>query len=134
MTTTAIYDAFAVLVEAFANTQSPPLEVAYPGIHFNPPDSSVWLELRPFFNDGENYGLSDEGPTVDQGFFRVLVNVQPGGSFMTGLLTAELVVEAFDKGTIFGGARAYRKPSVGGPLWENEVGIIPVTVWWSASS
>lgn len=128
----AIYTAIAEAVDDFANTQSEPLAVAYPGVAFTPPTSGMWLELISIINDGQNYGL-DLGH-IDQGFFRVVVCFRPGGGIVSAQLVAEEAQAYFPKGTDLAGALVYRKPAIGTDLQDDEKSMIPVTVWWRASS
>ncbi|MBN49988.1 MAG: hypothetical protein CMN85_10635 [Spongiibacteraceae bacterium] len=129
--TTDIYNAFAPLVTAFAGGYSPAIPVAYPGVSFDPPDEGNWLELVPVWNQGENYGLADEGPTVERGFFRILVSYRTG--FVSAQTLAEEVVSAFGKGTTFGGALVYESPSITGPVQSDEKTMLSVTIRWRAT-
>lgn len=131
--TADIYDAFAPLVTAFANSKSPALEVGYPGNHFDPPDSGEWIEIIANWNGSENYGLPDAGPTHLTGFFRLIVGARPSpNAMMTAQKLAEELVAEFAKGTTFGGALVYQAPSIGGPIQEDARLEIPVTVRWRA--
>lgn len=134
MITVNIYNAFAPLVTAFAASYSPELEVAYPDLPFTPPDAGAWLEIVTSWNEGENYGWSDDGPTVEMGFFRVIVCYRSGVGIVAAQTIAEAVRSAIPKGTEFGGARAYRKPSISGRIQDDDKSMVPVTVWWRATS
>lgn len=129
--TADIYDAFAVQVEGFATAQG--LRVAYPGISFDPLNDKTWLEVQTFWNDGINYGMANSGPTVEQGFFRILVCRRPGAGLMDPQAVAESIVRAFPKGSQFGPARTERAPSLSGPVQSDDKMVIPVTIRWRAT-
>lgn len=129
-TITDIYDEFAVLVTAFAAAQG--VTVSYPAISFVAPDTGEWLELLVFWNGSENYGVGNGGPSIENGFFRLVVNSRSQG-VMAAQKLAEEVVTAFRKGTTFAGARVESMPSIGGPFQEDDKIIVPVTITWRAS-
>ena len=129
--TTDIYDAFAELAGEFAADKV--LPIAYPGISFTPPASGMWLELRPFWNDGENYGLADDGPTSEQGFFRLMACSRVGAGINDVQDLAEDIVAAFPKGTMLAKARVERMPTMSGPIQDDDRTTIPVTIRWRAT-
>jgi len=128
---TDIYDAFAVQLAAFAAGEG--LAVGYPNIHFTPPDSGLWLELMVFWNGNTNYGLADAGPTVEQGFFRVMVGYRPGAGLMPAQELAESVIETFPKGSLFATARVEQTPALSGPVQLDDKLFVPVTVRWRST-
>lgn len=131
--TVDIYDAFALKVAAFASGLSPALEVSYTGLQFDPPDAGDWLELDTFWNDSANYGWADDGPTVEQGFFRLTACTRSttGLNGVQGI--AEDILAEFAKGTTFGGARVERAPTIGGPIQHDDRLEVPVTIRWRAT-
>lgn len=130
MTTTAIYDEFSKLVTSFSDAQG--VGTAYPGLHFKPPSQGEWLELLAFWNGNKNYGLSNAGPSIEQGFFRLLVCSRSEG-LMKAQALAEKVVAAFPKGVVFAGARVETQPSISGPFQEDDKIVVPVTIRWRAT-
>lgn len=130
MSDAAIYNAFCTAVTAFAQQFSPPLPVAFPRVPLDPPpDDGLWLEVQWFPNVGQNYGLSDDGPTLLQGFGQISVCALANGD---GLMEPQLVVDAlivaFKKGTRFDRVKVEVKPSAAPPI-DGPAGImIPVTV------
>lgn len=129
--TTEIYDAIATQAGAFAAAQG--LTISYPGIHFAPPDSGAWLELIPFWNDGIDYGVATDGPTVEQGFFRLMVCRRLSQGLAPVQQLAEAVIAAFPKGSTFGPASTDGMPSMGGPFQHDDRVVIPVTIRWRAT-
>lgn len=131
MSLTDSYNAFAPMVTAFAAGQSPALEVAYPGIHFDPPDNALWMEiLAPVHNKTHGYSLEDDGAKVKTGFYRVLVSYPPGINYMDALQVAEQLANEFPKGTVFDGARMDKPPTVGTMAQSGGIAVIPVTLYW----
>lgn len=129
--TADIYDVFATQAGAFAAAQG--LTISYPGIHFTPPDTGSWLELIPFWNDGIDYGVATSGPTVEQGFFRLMVCCRSGAGLTAPQQLAEAVIAAFPKGSTFGPASTDGMPSMGGPFQHDDRVVIPVTIRWRAT-
>lgn len=129
----AIYNAMATAVAGFAQQHaSPELRVAYPGLHFDPPDSGIWLELRWFQNGSDEYGIANDGPSVPRGFFRLIVCQRPGAiNEAVGL--AEAIISNWSKGTYIGPARIDETPSLGGPVEEPNRVSHPVTIRYWAS-
>lgn len=129
-----IYLAFCAAMENFVMAFSPGMPVAYPNIPFAPPaDGGPWLELLPLINDPIDYSLSNKGPFVEMGIFRVMVTYRPDDGLSMPLQIADAVRVAFAKGQIIGGARIYTHPGVGTPVQYNERMAIPVSIWWRAS-
>lgn len=129
--TTEIYNAFSIRAGAFAAAQG--LPIAYPDISFTPPPIGQWLEVRAFWNDGANYGMADDGPTVEQGFFRLMACGRTGSGLMDLQTLAESIVAAFPKGTMLAKARVERSPSMSGPIQDDDRSTIPVTIRWRAT-
>ena len=129
--TSDILDAFCAHVGAIAQAQS--LPVAYPAIAFTPPTTGGWLEVAAHWNGNEPYALANDGASIEQGFFRVLVCWRLGASPLRAQDAAEAVVTATPKGSTFAKARAERAASIGGLLIEQDRLIIPVTVRWRAT-
>ncbi len=131
--TTDIYNAFAPLVTTFAAGLSPALPVAYPNLNFDPPSEGMWLDFRTFWNGNENYGMSDSGPSIERGFFRIIVNAPAGSGQSAAQAVAELIATAFPKGTTFNVARTDRAPEITGPIQDDPWLMIPVTIYWRAT-
>lgn len=128
MTNDAIYDAFAVLVAAFAAAEGVPC--SYPGVGFTPPTEGVWLELQWFPNETQNYGTADAGPSLLQGFAQLSACYRPGAGIGPGNRMADQIIAAFGKGTTFAGVRVYRKPWVNSVIPDPERIMHPVTIPW----
>lgn len=127
-----VYDAFAAAAGAFAAQLSPALPVAYPGVHFVPPDSGLWLELRWFPGETENYGVGDSGPSMHRGIGQVSVCGRDGYGVAPMLRLADDVISYFAKGTTLGKGSVYRKPWQSSVLVDDGRVIVPVTVRWRA--
>lgn len=130
MSDSAIYDAFAELLAAFAAQLSPALTVAYPGVGFTPPTAGEWLELVWIPNETQNYGIADDGPSLLQGLAQVNVCYRPGQGIVQGLALCDAVVAAFGKGTEFAQMRVYRKPWVALVIQDPERVMHPITIPW----
>lgn len=130
MSDEAIYDTFAGLVGTFAAGLSPALDVAYPGLKFDPPDTGMWLELTWIPNEPVNYGMANEGPRLLQGLAQVSVCYRPGTGIVDGLRVAGQVITEFEKGTTFAGVRVERRPWVANVIETPERVAHPVTVPW----
>ncbi|MFB9112092.1 phage tail terminator-like protein [Xanthomonas arboricola pv. corylina] len=128
MSDTAIYDAFAGLVGAFAASIG--LPCSYPGIGFTPPTSGSWLELQWFPNQTQNYGMEDDGPSLMQGFGQLAACYRPGAGIMVGTQLTDQIIAAFGKGTTFAGMRVYRKPWTSTIIQDPERHMHPVTIMW----
>lgn len=127
----AIYDDFAVKLNAFAAGLSPAIPVGFPGVGFAPPDSGLWLEAQWMPNETVNYGLADDAPSLLQGMAQVGVCCRPGAGIMEPLGIADMVIVAFAKGTKFANSvRVYRKPWVSGAIEDPERVMHPVTIMW----
>ena len=124
------YDDFGIKLDAFAAQFSPPLQVAYPGIPFTPPSAGPWLEASWMPNRSENYGISDDGPTLEQGMAQVMVCERPGQGLISTLDLDEQVIAAFNKGTMLGPVRVYVRPYAAAVLEEPERIAVPVTIPW----
>ncbi|MBO9766516.1 MULTISPECIES: phage tail terminator-like protein [Xanthomonas] len=128
MSNTAIYDAFAGLVGAFATAQG--LPCSYPGLAFTPPTDGAWLELQWFPNETQNYGMADDGPSLLQGFGQLSACYRPGGGIMVGTRITDQIIAAFAKGTNFAGMRVYRMPWTSTIIQDPERHMHPVTIMW----
>lgn len=128
MSDTAIYTAFAGLVSAFAASAG--LPCSYPGTNFTPPDTGSWLELQWFPNETQNYGLSDDGPSLMRGFAQLSACYRPGAGIVIGTTLTDQIIAAFGKGTTFAGMRVYRKPWTGSIIQDSERVMHPVTIYW----
>lgn len=130
MSDTAIYDAFAALVEQFAAAQA--LPCSYPGLSFTPPagKDARWLELQWFTNQTQNYGLADDGPSLLQGFGQLSACYRPGKGIMVGTAVTDQIIVAFAKGTAFGGVSVYRRPWASSLIQDPERIMHPVTIPW----
>lgn len=131
--TPTIHNAIGEQVTAFAGTFSPPLSVGFPGLPFTPPSTGQWLELKLFSNGNEDYGLADDGPSNDYGFFRVILNTRPGDGFVNPADVTDAACVAWRKGTMIAEARVERPPSVMGPVTEPDRIQWPVTVRYRAT-
>lgn len=130
MSTATIYDAFAASVTAFAQNYTPELPVAYPGINFSPPDTGLWLELICFWNGSINYGLADDAPAVQQGYFRIIAWSRQGGGLMAAQELADDIEAAFPKGSEFDTARMYKMADKSGPVEDDDRIGVPVSLYW----
>lgn len=128
MSDTAIYDAFAGLVGAFAGAVD--LPCSYPGLGFTPPPQGPWLELQWFPNQTQNYGMDDDGPWLMQGFGQLSACYRPGGGIVVGTTITDQIIDAFAKGTPFAGLRVYRKPWTSSIIQDPERIMHPVTIPW----
>lgn len=102
------YDDFATQVTAFAAG----VPVAYPGVPFQVPSNGLWLAIDWVPNRPLNYGLANDGPSLERGLAIVTVNAEPGVGTVPVLRMAERVRQAFGKGTRFGGVKVYSKPAI----------------------
>lgn len=128
MNDTEIYDAFALLVGAFAATEG--LTCSYPAVAFTPPASGPWLELQWFPNETQGYGMADDGPSLLQGFAQLSACHPPGQGLTPGTTVTDKIIAAFGKGTTFAGVRVYRKPWVNSVISDPERIMHPVTIPW----
>jgi hypothetical protein len=132
MTEADIYDAFCVALTAFAAQSSPAIPVAYPDVHFTPPDTGVWLEARFFPNETDNYGLANDGGSVHKGFLQVGICYRSGAGLANTLTMLASVLDEFAKGTILGPARIDRKPWASAVLQMDDKNVVPVTIPYHA--
>lgn len=132
MSEAEFYDEFATLLTTFAAARS--LPVSFPGVHFNSPDEGTWLEATWIPNRPLNYGMSDDGPTLLQGFAQVSVCYRPGTGIVDGQQLAGEVVAAFGKGVRFGDARVYERPAISSAIEDPERIAVPVTILWRVFS
>lgn len=132
MTEAAVFDAFCGLMNTFAVQSSPPFQVAYPDVHFDPPDDGMWLEVRYFPNESDNYGIADDGGTVHKGFFQVGVCYRSGSGLVAPLTLVGSVIAEFSKGTILGPCRVDREPWASAVLSMDDKLIVPVTIPYRA--
>lgn len=131
--TSNIYTAFCQQVKEFASTGGRSLAVSYPASHFTPPDSGLWLQIVPFWNEGREYGLARNGLKVEEGFFRVIVLSRLGAGLGPAQDVAEELIKHFPKGSAFGGAVTDTRPRLSGPLIDDDKIAIPLTVRWRAA-
>lgn len=128
MTESQLWDTFSGAVTTFAAALSPPLPVIHGGVHGTPPDAARWLETRFFPNKTENYGLSNDGPSMQRGFFQITVGERPGSGLVRGMAVAGQVITAFPKGTKFGTFRVPVKPWISSVLQSGDRVLYPVTI------
>lgn len=126
------YDAFASHLHDFASQLSPPLSVAYPGLHFEPPNEGMWLQMRWFPGATENYGTANDGPSLHQGIGQVTACARDGNGATDVIALADSVIEHFAKGTILGPSSVYTKPWQSSVLVGEGKAIVPVTVRYRA--
>lgn len=107
---TDAYDAFAVQAATFAASEGVP--VAYPGVEFSVPSSGLWLSIDWVPNRPAEYGISNDGPSMDRGLAIIAANGEPGIGLMPVLTLAEKARQAFGKGTRFGAMKVYTKPAI----------------------
>lgn len=119
---------YAAVTSSFAATP-----IAWPNTPFDPPQSGAWLVVESNPNDGANYGLADEGPTVIRGFFRVMACTRAGIGDDAATTLAESVRAAFGKGTMIGPARVDAEPGIVGPVQDDHRLAVPVTIRWRAT-
>jgi hypothetical protein len=128
MTEADIYDTFCVAMSAFVAAQATPPPVSFPDVHFTPPDTGLWLEVKFFPNESDNYGIADDGGSVHKGFFQVGVCYRSGSGLVPSLTMVGAVIAAFDKGTLLGPARVNREPWAAAVLQMDDKNIVPVTI------
>lgn len=109
------------------------LPVGYPGVRFTPPTAGGWIEVDAHWNGNTPYALAADGPSVELGFFRVLVNWRTGAGPMPAQDAAEAIAAAIPKGSTFATAMTERQPSITGLLVDPDRLVIPVTVRWRAT-
>lgn len=126
----SIYTAFADKVSAFATAHAPALTVAWPGIHFTPPQTGAWLEVAWFPNETRNLTLGNDGSQL-RGFGQVSCCTRPGDGAIGALSIAGEVVDLFAKGTQLGDAAVERKPWISSVLTSDERISAPVTIRYS---
>lgn len=133
---TDIFQAFFDAVTTEAAAADPVLAVAYPGVTFDPPDNAVWLELRLFPNETQQYGLAVDGPKAHRGFVQVSVCKRPGTGVLDLTSLAGVIVDTWlPMGTVLGLARVYRAPWLSAVVEDNQRGVhfVPVTVPYQAT-
>lgn len=123
-----IYDDFAELVGTFAAGLSPPMAVSYPGISFTPPAEGMWLEVRWFPNETQNYGIPNAGPFLMQGFGQVSACYRIGSGIVGGLSVAGAIVSALGKGTVLGRVKVERQPWISAVITEDDRLMHPITI------
>lgn len=123
-----IYTAFADHLAAFATTKA--LPVAWPGIHFTPPASGLWLEFAWFPNETRNIALGNDGSQL-RGFGQVSCCGRPGAGLLPVANLSGEVITHFAKGTQLGVATVERKPWASSVLTSDERISVPVTVRYS---
>lgn len=128
----AVYDAFAQRLSAFASGFSPPLQVAFPGVSFTPPDEGLWLEAAFFPNATQNYGLGEAGPFLHQGFVQATVCARPGGGILAPMEVAGAVGDFFRKGTVLGPVKVEQPPSLMTPVERPDRLLHPVSIPYRA--
>lgn len=129
--TSDILDAFCAHVATVAAGLG--LPVSYPGVQFTPPANGGWVEVDAHWNGNTPYALAADGPSVELGFFRVLVNWRTGRGPMPAQDAAETIVSSIPKGSKFATARTDREPSISGMLVDPDRLILPITVRWRAT-
>lgn len=107
---------------------SPALPIAWPGIHFTPPDSGMWLEVKLFPNEPLDPSWNNDACTLARGFFQVMVGYRPGTGQVAASRIADAVCAHFAKGTDLGPVRVLKKPWQSPELTDTDKIFIPVTI------
>ncbi len=123
------YDDFATQVTAFADG----VPVAYPGVSFQVPSDGLWLAIDWVPNRPLNYGIANDGPSLERGLAVITVSAEPGAGIMPVLQMAERVRQAFGKGTRFGAVKVYSKPAIQVLPSEPHRLAVVVTAQWHGS-
>lgn len=128
MIESSIYSVFCAALTTLASGLDSEPPVAFPNVHFVPPDSGCWLELRFFPNEVENYGIADDGGEWHKGYFQVGVCYRQAIGLVTPMQIAGEIVSGFTKGTMIGAARVTQEPSALPALQLDEHSVIPVVI------
>lgn len=107
---------------------SPALPIAWPGIHFTPPATGMWLEAKLFPNEPRDLAWDADGCALQRGFLQVMVGYRPGGGQVNASQIADAVITHFSKATELGPVRVSKMPYQTPPLTEADKLYIPVTV------
>lgn len=124
----AIYTAFADRVGTFAAARA--LPVAWPGVHFTPPETGAWLEVKFVPNETRDLGLGTDFMQA-RGFGQVTCYARPGAGIVDPLTLAGEVIAAFPKGTPLGAATVERQPWVSSVLTAPDLVLAYVTIRYS---
>ncbi len=119
--TSDLFNAVSANVQANAT-----VPVAHAGIHFEPPDNGLWIEVLPFFNGNRDYFAV----SVAQGFFRIAVNSRLGCGIMPALELAEEVAAWFPMSSRIGEAVITKSAGIGGIIQDHDRITVPVTFHW----
>lgn len=128
MSNSSVYDEFCTKVSALAAGLS--LQASFPGVGFDTPAAGAWLEVRWLPNETQNYGLSDDAPSLVQGLGQITVCYRPGDGIVSGIALVDAVIAAFPKGTVIEDVRVYRKPWASSVIVEPDYVMHPVTIAW----
>lgn len=128
MSNESVLSAFMARMADFASTLSPELPVAWPNVHFTPPDAGMWLEVRWFPNETFNYGIGNDGPSQLRGFFQVTCCDRAGGGAFAVTALSDEVIAGFAKGTVLGPVRVERQPWASSALDADDRTVVPVTI------
>lgn len=124
----SIYNYFCQMLTTLASGLDSDPPIAFPNVHFVPPDSGCWLEVKHFPNEVENYGIADDGGEWHYGYFQVGVCYRQAIGLVTPMQIAGDIVSGFTKGTIINPARVTRQPSAMPALQLDEHSVIPVMI------
>lgn len=120
-----ILTAFLDRLQAFATAKG--LPVAYPGVHFTPPDAGMWLEAAWFPNETRNLVLGNDGSQL-RGFGQVSCCARPGSGILPVANLSGEVISHYAKGVLLGVATVEKKPWASSVLIGDERISVPVTV------
>ena len=115
----------------------PTLTIAYIGINFDPPDSGMWLEATIFPSPSIEMGMENDPSIVHRGVFQVGVVDVTGKGALEATEIASMVVSHFKKGTKLTALgtilRITNRPSISGPIQEDNQIIIPISIQYFSS-
>ena len=127
------YNEFATQVAVFAAAEG--IQVAYPGVPFDVPASGLWLEITWVPNLPLNYGIANDGPTLERGLASITVGGPSGGGTLPVIQLAEKVRQEFGKGTRWGGVKVYSKPAINVlPSEPHRVAAVVTAQWHGADT
>lgn len=128
------FNEFCFAVQAFADTFTPSLPVAYPAVNFTPPSEGAWLDVKWFPNQPNNYGIGGELCQMEQGVAQITVIMPIGGGYVAADELARSVVDFFPKGTSLGGVTIYRQPWAMAALTDSTWLRVPVSILWQGAT
>lgn len=118
------------------------LPICWPGVVFQVPSGTPYLDVRNSFSRADQIGLGDAGEHRYLGFMRVDVVWPSGGDGeLPPLRLAAEVVSLFRRGTVVStlgtptrSVRVLTPPQITGPLESSEWIRVPVTIRWQSDN